>query len=163
MTSPKIIEAWFTLMSEAMRGSSSAQEAMRALTSSSTSTDHMHRWMGQFMPTTMGSMSGVAQPELFGEWLEEWWRMMGVVPRHRYLELLERHENLRLRLEECEKTRQERGLMSMAGTQEETQKAMNMWGSMIDTMLKTQSEMMRNFLPREETPESDEKSGGEEK
>lgn len=155
MTSPKIIEAWFTLMSEAMRGNSGAQEAMRALTSTTTtSTDHLHSWMGQFMPAAMRSMSGGAQPERFGEWLEEWWRMMGVVPRYRYLDLLERHENLRLRLEECEKARQEKGLMGMAGAQEETQRAMNLWGSMIDTMLKTQSEMMRNFLPRDETTET---------
>jgi hypothetical protein len=143
-------EAWFRLMSEAMRGSGYAQEAVRALSSSTTSMHDLSRWMGQFMPAGVGSP---AQTELFGEWLEQWWKMMGVVPRYRYLELLERHENLRLRLEECEKARKVTGSMNLQDAQEETRKVMDLWGTMLDGMLKAQSEMMQNFLPREEQGE----------
>ncbi|NJN67498.1 MAG: hypothetical protein HC884_12690 [Chloroflexaceae bacterium] len=149
MTTQNLGEAWFRLMSEAMRGSGYAQEAVRALTSSTTSMTDLSRWMTQFLPAGVNTP---AQTELFGEWLEQWWKLMGVVPRHRYLELLERHENLRLRLEECEKARKVTGSMNLQDAQEETRKVMDLWGTMLDSMLKTQSEMMQNFFPGRENP-----------
>ncbi len=148
MVPPRLLESWLTLMTEAMRGSSSAQEAFRSLTSTAATADNLNRWMLQFMP---GAASATAQPELFGEWLEQWWKAMGVVPRHRYLEALERNEHLRMQLETCEKTnRQLQNMSGLMGPQhEEAQKAMSMWGSAMDDMLRMQSEWMRSLMPQE--------------
>jgi hypothetical protein len=95
--------------------------------------------------------------------------MMGVVPRYRYLDALERNENLRIRLEECEKSRKMPGLPGMTEQTEEAQKtAMNLWGSMVEDTLKMQSEWMRNWVPAqagsEETgPAEGSKEEGKEK
>lgn len=163
-----MIEAWFTLMSEAMRGSSNAQNAIKMLTGNAVNADYLNRWFGQFMP---GLVESNAQSQMFGEWLEEWWKLLGVVPRYRYLEQLERNEDLRRRLEACEK----RSAQTLAGStmnvsdfQEETQKAMGAWGAMMEGVLKTQAQMFQNFLASsketgettEETQETEKKPAG---
>lgn len=140
---PKMLEAWFNLMSEAMRGSADAQHLMKTLSSSTTASEEALRMMMRFMPPGMPPL----QPEAFNEWMEEWWRMMGVVPRYRYLELLERYELLRTRLEESERT--SRRLQSMIGEkrQEEAQKVLDFWGSTLEETLKAQAEWMRAWMP----------------
>jgi hypothetical protein len=169
MMGPQIMESWFRLMMEAMRGSTEAQEALWSLNNTSMSQDNMMRWMTQFMPSAASSLANPGQTQVFGEWIEQWWRMMGVVPRYRYLDALERNENLRIRLEECEKSRKMPGLPGMTEQTEEAQKtAMNLWGSMVEDTLKMQSEWMRNWVPAqagsEETgPAEGSKEEGKEK
>lgn len=153
MMTPKMMEAWVTLMAEAMRGSSDAQDAMRLLTINETTQDNLMRWMSRFMPA--GTAAAPAQPALFGEWLEQWWKTMGVVPRYRYVELLERTEDLRQRLDDCEKM--QRRMTGMAGmppginpltaSTEDTQKMVSLWGTMLDDTLKMQSEWLRTMMP----------------
>lgn len=143
MLTPKMMEAWFNLMSEAMRGSTDAQQLVRSLSSTTTISDETMRMMMRFMPPGMMPV----QPEALSDWLEDWWRMMGVVPRHRYLELLERYELLRSRLEESEKT--SRRLQSMLGEkrQEEAQKVLDFWGNTLEETLKAQTDWMRMWMP----------------
>jgi len=144
MFTPKMMEAWFNLMSEAMRGSGDAQQIMKNLSSTTNVSEETLRMMARFMPPGMMPM----QPEAMSDWLEEWWRMMGVVPRHRYLELLERYELLRSRLEESEKT--SRRLQSMLGEkrQEEAQKVLDFWGNTLEETLKSQNEWMQMWMPK---------------
>lgn len=152
---PQIMESWFRLMTEAMRGNTEAQEALWSLNNTSMSQDNMMRWMTQFMPSAASSLANPAQTQVFGEWVEQWWKMMGVVPRYRYLDALERNENLRIRLEECEKSHKMPGLPGMTEQTEQAQKtAMNLWGSMVEDTLKMQSEWMRNWSPSQGTGES---------
>jgi len=158
MIAPNMIQSWFSLMSEAMGGSSEAQEAFRALTGSVTTQDQMMRWMTQFMPAA--AAAGVVSPtqsKMFGEWIENWWKMMGVVPRHRYLELLERSEGLRRQLEDCEQTRK---LTTLPGAMSEQtgqarQAAVNLWGSMVDETLKLQADWMRNWATSQHKEDSE--------
>lgn len=152
MNTPALIEAWLALMAEAMRGSVKAQEAMKLLTGNIITTDYMHRWLGQFMP---GLAESSTQAKFFAEWLEEWWKTLGVVPRYRYLELLERNEELRRKLEACEK-RNAQALpfttpVDISSLQEETQKAIGAWSAMMDGILKAQAEMFRHLLTSGET------------
>lgn len=137
--SPKALEAWFTLMAEAVRGTAEAQEAFKALTEASTKPEELQRWQAKFMPPA----GAVVKPEAFEEWLEEWWRMMGVVPRSRYLDLLERHEALRLRLEKAEETIRSLRAMMGQGQEQEAQKLVNLWETMLQESLKAQAEWMR--------------------
>lgn len=156
--SPKALEAWFTLMAEAVRGTAEAQEAFKALTEASTKPEELQRWQARFMP-----LAGAAanKPEAFEEWLEEWWRMMGVVPRSRYLDLLERYENLRLRLEKAEETIRSLRAMIGQGQEQEAQKLVNLWETMLQESLKAQAEWMRawdttanNQEEKKDNPES---------
>lgn len=144
----QIMETWMKLISEASKGSTDAMSTMKLLTNTPTSPDEMVRLMSRFMPAGTGPMSG----EALNTWLEEYWRMMGVVPRYRYLEALERNEELRRRLDEAERmlqqTRQFQNLVNTTGSGEDVQKAMGMWNNTMSEMVKMQADWMRAMTSR---------------
>lgn len=142
MFNPKAMEAWFTLMAEAMKGTAEAQEAFKSLAEAATNAEALQQWQTHFMPLAGAGPT----PEGFEEWLEEWWKMMGVVPRARYLELLERHELLRQRLEKAEETiRSLRAALGSKGSEQDAQKIVDMWETVLKESLKTQAEWMRTW------------------
>lgn len=153
MLSPKALEAWFTLIAEAMRGTKEAQEAFRALSEMPANSEEFSRWMARFMPAAVSSTANF-QPEAVEAQLEEWWRMMGVVPRSRYLELLERCDTLQRQLDRAEATIKElRARLSGRDKEgEATQKAMDMWSAVTEEMLRGQIEWMKTWTA---TPERD--------
>lgn len=161
MTAPKMIESWFSLMTEAMKGSTDAQDAFRLLTGAATTQDGMMRWMTQFMPAAAATgLISPSQTRMFSEWVEEWWKVMGVVPRYRYLEALERNELLRRQLEDCEQSRKMNILTKPMSEQTEQaqQAAVNLWGTMVDETLKLQAEWMRNWAASQQPEEEPEKT-----
>jgi hypothetical protein len=140
MMSPKALEAWFTLVNEAMRGAQEARQALKSLAENSASLEDLSHWLATFMP----NVHPAAPPETFETWLEEWWRVMGVVPRARYLELLERCDALQRRLERAEETIQNlKTLPGSQGQDEEARQALDLWSSMLAETLKTQTEWMK--------------------
>src|SRR6266851_4372821 len=94
----RIAEAWFRLLAEAARGTVAAQQTLRSLAEGGLSPDKLVGRIAAFLP------AGVPAPsaETVEQWMEDLWATAGVVPRARHLELLERHEALRARLEEAE-------------------------------------------------------------
>lgn len=152
MFSPKAMEAWFTLMAEAMKGAE-AQEAFKSLAEASTNPETLQQWQARFMPRAGAS----ATPEAFEEWLEEWWKMMGVVPRSRYLELLERYEALRLRLEKAEETiHQLRATLGGKGSEQDAQKLLDLWEAMLKESVKAQAEWLRTWAATNDAKKDDE-------
>ena len=151
------MELWLRLMSEAMRGTADAQEAMRSLGEMPMTPDQLTRWMARFMPVAVGQTS---KPEVLGDWLEDTWRMMGVVPRYRYLELLERCELLRRRLEEAEKTIKKMRKATSGGKmpEQEAQQILNMWEGMLQDTLSMQAEWMRAWTTTNSTKEKGEET-----
>ncbi|MCB0209479.1 MAG: hypothetical protein KDJ52_09125 [Anaerolineae bacterium] len=148
MTTSNFSEMWLRLMSDAMRGTADAQKAMRSLGEVPTSPDHLSRWLTQFMPGT--SMPGIpksAAPDALGDWLEDSWRMMGVVPRYRYLELLERHEILRSRLEKAEKEIRNLRKTTFATDvpKQEAQRVLDFWENMLQETIQMQSGWIRSW------------------
>jgi len=138
------MEAWFTLMAEAMRGTKEAQEAFQSLSKATLDPADLNRWLGAFMPALAASPAS-PRPEMLEEWLEEWWRMIGVVPRARYLELLEKHDALTRQLEKAQETiRNMQGTLDHKGQQEQYAKnVLDLWNTMLDETLKTQAEWMK--------------------
>ena len=143
---PTVMEAWFTLMAEAMKGTKESREAFQRLSKISGDPEEMSRWMGQFMPAAAASTANL-QPEAFEEWMEESWRMMGVVPRTRYLELLEKCDTLQRKLDKAEETIQNlRARLDNKGQQEtDAQKMADIWGTMMQDTLKAQTEWVRSW------------------
>lgn len=143
MTNANFTEMWLHLMSDAMRGTADAKKAVRSLGEVPTSPDHLSRWMTQFMPGTSFS-SG---PDAMGEWLEDSWRMMGVVPRYRYLELLERHEILRTRLEKAEREISKLRKTTFASDvpKQEAQRVLDFWENMLQETIQMQSGWIRSW------------------
>ncbi len=154
-----VVEVWLRLMSDAMRGAADAQEAVRMLGEMPTSPEQMTRWMSRFMPQTKSS----AKPEAMEDWLEDTWRMMGVVPRYRYLELLERHEMLRSRLEKAEKEIEKlrKNIRSGNVSDQDAQEVLDLWENMLQETLKTQANWLRTWTAdnKEEPAEASEKQG----
>ena len=86
MVNPKAMEAWFTLMAEAAKQSGPAQDMLNVFMKTSPYPNDLSQMMTRFM-----SPSGMLnQPDNIGEMYEEWFRLMGFVPRSRYVELLDR-------------------------------------------------------------------------
>ena len=151
------MELWLRLMSDAMRGAADAQEAMRSLGEMPMTPDQLAGWMTRFMPV---ATSQISKPEGVGDWLEEAWRMMGVVPRYRYLELLERCELLRSRLEEAEKTIKtlRKATSGSKMPEQDVQQILNLWEGMLQETLSTQAEWMRAWTSTDKSTEKGEKT-----
>ncbi len=141
----KVMEAWLNLVTEAVRGNNDARETVRSLTGVQLRPDEMLRVMSRFMPAGMMPVPA----ETLNESLEEYWKTMGVVPRYRYLELLERHERLRERLEELEQTN--RQMSPLAAQPEEAKRVLNLWGTMLEESMKFQQEMLNSWSPNVNT------------
>lgn len=156
MTNTNFTEMWLRLMSDAMRGTADAQKAVRSLGEVPTSPAHLTSWITQFMPSAGGSLT--AAPDALGDWLEDSWRMMGVVPRYRYLELLERHEILRTRLEKAEKEIRNLRKTTFATDvpKQEAQRVLDFWENMLQETIKMQSGWIRSWTDQaaDEQPKS---------
>lgn len=138
----KLMETWLNMVGDAVRGDTDARDTIRSITGAGMRPDEMVRLMTRFAPAGVTPV----QAEVFNEWLEEYWKTMGVVPRYRYLELLERYEQLRLRLDEAERAnRQLSPMMAAAAQPEEAQRVLGMWGSMIEETLKAQQEWLKSW------------------
>jgi len=71
----------------------------------------------------------------------------GVVPRSRDVELLERYEALRARLEEAEVTiRRLKRLLSEKGHEGDAEKLLDIWSTAVGETLKSQADWMRTWI-----------------
>lgn len=149
---PKLMEAWFRLMADAMRGVQSAQEAMGAFAQLPTDAAAMQRWMDLYMP-------GMAVPgtHAFDAWLEEWYRTVGMVPRSRYLEALARMDELERRLRQADETiRTLRDLVAGQDARQETaQEVMDVWNRMMEETLKAQSRWLESWTQEARKPDDE--------
>ena len=143
---PTLMGAWFNLMAEAMKGTKESQEAFQRLSKISGDPEEVSRWMTKFMPAAAAASANL-QPEAFEEWMEESWRMMGVVPRPRFLELLEKCDTLQRKLDKAEETIQKlRARLDNKDQQEiDAQNMAEIWGTMMQDALNAQTEWMRTW------------------
>lgn len=161
------MEAWFRLAAEAARGTTAAQEALNALMQAGTPEEFMQR-MTQLAPGAgAGAGAGIgshADASVTRMW-EEWWRMMGFVPRTRYLELLEENDSLRRRLRAAEasieqlRAQQDASHNFQQGAQqasEQVQKATQAWEDVFQQMLDAQSQWMQRWSDGEQRGEQKE-------
>lgn len=152
---PKAMEAWFTLMAEAMRGTQQAQQAFDAYAQMSGTPEEWRQWMSLYMPLAAAPPTS---PEAMDRWVEEWQRMMGVVPRQRYLDLLASHDELQHRLQKAEETIAGlRALLTGKDVQEDAaHQVVDIWTKMLDDTLKTQAEWMQRWAePKAADPDTD--------
>jgi hypothetical protein len=142
----KTLEIWLRLAADALKGGDQAQKAMEALAKNPLSADAVAQWWAAWMPKTAGG----TEPEearQFQQLVEDSWKAMGVVPRHRYLELLEKYEQLKARLEEAEHTvRNLRELLGAKGREKEARGVLDSWEEMTKKALETQEEWVRTFV-----------------
>ncbi|MGH7858638.1 MAG: hypothetical protein ACREQY_15040 [Candidatus Binatia bacterium] len=141
----KLTEAWFRLLAEAARGTREAQETLRSFAEAARNPEKLARRLGAFLPAGVSAPS----PETIGDWVESFWAATGVVPRARYLELLERYEALRSRLEEAEVTIGKlRRLLGEKGHEGDAQKVLDLWANAVGETLRAQAEWMSGWIPR---------------
>jgi hypothetical protein len=136
-------EAWFRLLAEAARGTRAAQGTLRSLADAEITPEKIAQRIARWLP------AGITPPgpEKLAQWSEELWAAIGVVPRSRYVELLERYEALRARLEEAEVTiRRLKRLLSERGHEGDAQKLLDLWSNTVGETLKSQAEWMRGWI-----------------
>jgi hypothetical protein len=157
MVDPRFMEAWFRLVAEAARGTATAQETLSSLAQASTPEEFARR-MAQVMPGAPGAYDERSAARLW----EEWWRMMGFMPRTRYLELLEENDTLRRQLREAELTierlrsagqSQQKRQQQVQKSAEQIQQATQAWENMFQQMLGAQSHWMQSWA--EQKPPQD--------
>jgi len=144
----RLTELWLRLSADAVRGTSDAQRALRSLGEGPLSPDALSSWMGAFMPAAGG---GRAEPPPatadLQQLAEQWWRVMGVVPRYRYDELLQRYHELRDRLEEAERTvRRLRGALPETPAEEVARGVLDSWERLTQQTLDAQAEWAQVWL-----------------
>jgi hypothetical protein len=148
------MDAWFRMMGDAMAGANVSQGAIRALSEAVASQQSLDLWMRQYMSPSVWSTT---TPKVFQDSLESMWRLMGFVPRYRYLELLERYDILRVKLEEAEDNiKHLRDLLAMQGRIAEANDLLKTWESTLDETIKAQTAWMNAWMPSDPPAEEEE-------
>ena len=141
MQNSTFIDAWLSLVTDTMQEGNRAQDAFRCLTAAWKSQQEMNKWVERFLPK-----SEISRPQEVRGWIEDWWKIMDVVPRSLYLELLERNELLKAKLEEAETTIQQlRATVGVTGQEEQANEILSVWETTIQTTLKAQNEWVQTW------------------
>lgn len=151
----RLLETWLRMSADAVRGADQAQEALEMLGQNPLSPDQANRWLElwtSFAGTKSGSGERASAPTFqeFQRSLEDWWSVMGVVPRYRYTELLRRYEELKERLEKSEETvRHLREILASEGRSlgPEAQRTLAQWEDMTKKTLEAQRSWASAWLP----------------
>ena len=103
------------------------------------------RWIECALPRT-----AISRPDAVRGWMEHWWSLTGVVPRALYLEVLERRDVLRTRLEEAEATIQQLQEAKERDPQRNEivntwETAIQLWQTAIHTTVRAQHEWMQSW------------------
>jgi hypothetical protein len=145
----RLTEAWFRLLADAARGTRAAQSTLRRFAQGQLTAQRVARQLARFLPAGVNP----PRPEAIQQWTEHLFKTLGVVPRSRHLELLERYEALRIRLEEAEVTIQRlKRLLSESGHEGDAQKLLDIWSNAVGETLRSQTEWMRGWLASAEEP-----------
>lgn len=143
-------ELWLRMTADAVRGADDAQRALDALGKAPLSPASLEAWMKLWLPRDeQGTATGISRTEVsdFHTMLENWWQMLGVVPRYRYDELSTRCEELKKRLEDSEKTvRRLRKTLGTEGGQAEASDMLDAWEEMTERTLATQAEWAQRWM-----------------
>lgn len=139
----KVAEGFFRLLADAARGTRAAQTAVRSLVEGRVSAEGVVRQLAGVLPAGVKPPT----PATIQKWTEDVWTTVGVVPRSRYVELLERYEALRARLEEAEVTiRRLRRLLDESGSPDDARKILDLWSNAVGETLRSQAEWMRTLI-----------------
>ena len=140
---PKLLETWLRLTADALRGTGEARKALDALGANPLTPEALTAWARAWMPKE--GVSGPDPRDLQGL-VEDYWKALGVVPRQQYVELLQRCEELKERLQEAESTvRNLRELLQTRGREAEAQRAIGEWEDLTKKALEAQKEWARTW------------------
>ena len=145
----RTVELWLRMTADALRGSSDAQRALGALGQGQVTPTSLDAWMKLWLVDGTQSGGGVSRAEVaeFHTMLEDWWRLLGVVPRYRYDELNRHYDELKRRLEESEHAvRRLRRTLGQGGEQAEARSVLDTWENLTEQTLATQSEWARRWM-----------------
>lgn len=129
-------------MADAMRGSKEAAETFAELIKRPTNYDELVAWIRRFVP--MGG--NPLRPELLGQQIEDTARVLGFVPRSRYVDLLEQNEILKNKLADAEKTISRLQVMvGTAGNEGTAKKLLDGLTATVDNTLRIQADLVRSI------------------
>jgi len=139
----RLVEAWLRLTADALRGTEDAKTALESLGKNPLTPEGLAGWARTWMPKEAPTS---ADPGEFQALVEEYWKTLGVVPHQRHLELMERYEELKTRLEEAESTvKNLRELLASKGRGQEAEGVIGEWEDLTSKTLKAQAEWARTW------------------
>lgn len=145
----KLTEYWLRMAADAVRGTDDAQRAIGVLGEGPLSPASLEAWMKLWLPDRDRGAGAISAADVseFHTMLEAWWRVLGVVPRYRYDEVVRHYEELKGRLEDSERTvRRLRRALGEGGTEAEARTILDAWETLTEQTLATQSHWTRQWL-----------------
>lgn len=140
---PTLAVTWERLL-KLMRGSADVVEALLPVAAGLTR-DELARLLGRAATWRDGTPQDA---------LEQVWRLLGVVPRYRYDELLRRYETLRGRVDEAEAgIRELRVTVTRSKLEAETRETLDSWGALVRRTLAAQAGLVRSVTGLESRPD----------
>ncbi len=136
-----LLRAWYRLMANAVRDTTHLQQAMQDADVQGHPAEWFARWMRE--NDLPGAPADPDDPS--DDWMEQWYRTMGVVPRSRYLRLLERHEKLRNKLEAAKRRIERLRDRTDAAPEEAANEALRFWQNALNDTLEAQSKWMESM------------------
>lgn len=145
----RTVELWLRMTADALRGSDDAQRALGALGQGPMPPEALTEWMKLWRlgGTPGGGQVSATDVSEFHTMLEDWWRVLGVVPLYRYEEMSKRCDELKRRLEDAERTvRRLRGTLGSGSEQAEAKELLDTWERMTEQTLAAQAGLTRRWL-----------------
>ena len=154
------MEAWYRLMAEAVRSGGDFSAKMPSPPSEGPHAPS--EWLATWMREQGLPGAPPAPDEMSDDWLEQWYQMMGVVPRQRHLKALERNERLRQQLEEAQKRIERLGGAAAASQNQEkaAEEMLGYWKQSMEETLKAQQRWLQSM--GNETPKKPQESSSDE-
>lgn len=157
MVDPKLMEAWYRLMAEAVRAGGNVSAQMPK------GDGPPAEWLATWMREHDLPGAPPSPDEVSDDWLEQWYQMMGVVPRQRYLKALERNEELRQKLDDAHRRIERLGGAAAASQNQEkaAEEMFNYWKQSMEDTLNAQKRWMQSLGQDPKTPPADDASDAE--
>ncbi|MBS0657063.1 MAG: hypothetical protein JSR82_02305 [Verrucomicrobia bacterium] len=149
----KGVQTLIGLMADTMRGSKEAAETFAELIKRPTNYEELVAWIRRFVP--MGG--NPLRPELLGQQIEDTARVLGFVPRSRYVDLLEQNEILKNKLADAEKTiTRLQAMVGTAGNEGAAKKLLDGLTATVDNTLRIQADLVRSIADAFKKPSAEE-------
>jgi hypothetical protein len=148
MADPKLLEAYFRFMAEAMKQQGQAKDFFEAF-QKATSPEAWATFLQKAAPDIQGmpdmSMAG------FQSLSESYWRALGFVPRLQYDELETKYLELKEKLEVAEREAERLKSLLSGEQQERAKEAIDAWTEAIQGTLEAQTKWWSSWLGKKDT------------
>ena len=146
MNEAPLLSAWLDLFNATLRSGQAVQQVWEQLAQQPEVEKALRGWWSQTYPQADPPPAG-GFPDSAAQqvWLEQWQKTMGIVPRRRYLDLLEENDALRRQLRDAAATIERLRTQQPGDPSAAAEAAGNVLNQMFQETMKTQAEWLKRW------------------